>query len=112
MKTCRHDGPADECVWKKLGGHRPSKKREGRAGLTSCISDQCGLHGRHEVAPTKITQIWDEVGMPILGPHARLERIRTPKARCVTPGQCFRCVSRRKPQEIHTVPENYENLQA
>ena len=53
MKTCRHDGPADECVWKKLGVHRLSKKRERSSGLTSFISDQCGLHGRHEVAPTK-----------------------------------------------------------
>ena len=27
--------------------------------------------------------------MPILGPHARFERIRTPNARWVTPGHCF-----------------------
>ena len=53
MKTYRHDGPADECVWKKLGVHRLSKKSERGSGLTLFISDQCGLHGRHEVAPTK-----------------------------------------------------------
>ena len=53
MITCRHDGPADECVWKNLGVHRLSKKREHRSGLTSFLSDQCGLHERHEVAPTK-----------------------------------------------------------
>ena len=53
MKTCRHDGPADECVWKKLGVHRMSKKRERGTRLTSFISDQCRLHGRDEVARTK-----------------------------------------------------------
>ena len=53
MKTCRHDGPGDECEWKKLGVHRLSKKRERSTRLTSFISDQCGLHGRHEVACMK-----------------------------------------------------------
>ena len=53
MKTCRHDGPGDECVWKKLGVHRLSKKRERSTWLTSFISDQCRLHGRYEVARTK-----------------------------------------------------------
>ena len=53
MKTCRHDGPGDECVWKKLGVHRLSKKRECSTRLSSFISDQCRLHGRCEVARTK-----------------------------------------------------------
>ena len=53
MKICMHDGPADECVWNKLGVHRLSQKKERSTGVTSFISDQCRLHGRYEVARTK-----------------------------------------------------------
>ena len=53
MKTCTHDGPGDECVWKIFGVHRLSQTRERSTGLTSFISDQCRLHGRCEVACTK-----------------------------------------------------------
>ena len=70
MKTCRHDGPADEYVRKKCGVHRLSKKRERSSGLTSFISDQCRLHGTYEVATTK--------GRPTLGcsGHAHLRAPR------------------------------------
>ena len=70
MKTCRHDGPDDESVWKKLGVHRLSKKRERSTRLSSFISDQCRLHGRCEVACTK--------HHPILGGSGHAHR-RTPR---------------------------------